>query len=203
MKKLLVALIVIMLFAVTPAYAFGLSKGIKAGFCFANLNGDDVSDGGSSKSALCGGVFANLDFFMLEIQPEILYIQRRIDFNQNPFTGMEMAVPYHVKMNYLEIPILAKAKMPIPGVIKPNLFAGPYFALNLTAQGHFDTEDPEDLEFIKGTDIGVALGVGVDLSLLVMKVTLDGRYTFGLNSIHEEGNDIKNSSFAVMLGIAF
>lgn len=203
MKKLLVALFVIVLLAVTPAYPFGLSKGIKAGFCFANLTGDDVFDGGSSKSALCGGVFVNFDFLMLEIQPELLYTQRRVDFNQNPFTGVEMEVPYHVKMNYLEIPILAKAKMPMPGVIKPNLFAGPYFALNLSAQGHFDTEDPEDLDFVKGTDFGVALGVGVDLSLLVMKVTLDGRYTFGLNPIHEEENDIKNSAFAVMVGVAF
>ncbi len=204
MKKLIIALFVIVMFTMTPVYALGLSKGIKGGLGFANLYGDDIHNGGSSKAAICGGVFVNFSLLgLIEIQPELLYTQKRIDYDQNPFTGADMEEPYHVKLNYIEIPILGKVMMLVPGVVKPNLFAGPYFAYNLTAKGNFDTQDAQDLEFIKSTDFGMVVGLGVDVNLLVAKVTLDGRYTRGLTSIHEDGDDIKNSAFSAMLGLSF
>ncbi len=205
MKRLITTLfVIVILFTTTSAYALGLSKGIKGGLGFANLYGDDIHNGASSKAAICGGVFVNFSLLgLIEIQPELLYTQKRVEYDNDPFTGMGIEVPYQVKLNYIEIPILGKVMMLVPGVVKPNLFAGPYFAYNLTAKGNFDTEDAQDLEFIKGTDFGMVVGLGVDVNLLVTKVTLDGRYTRGLTSIHEDGDDIKNSAFSAMLGLSF
>jgi hypothetical protein len=97
--------------------------------------------------------------------------------------------------------------LPIKGVVKPNLFLGPYFAINVNAKYRIETdvtsEEWDFDEFVKDTDLGIVVGVGVDFSLKKGKIVFDGRYTLGLTTTSEERWDQKNKVVSFMLGYSF
>ncbi|GAH00873.1 unnamed protein product, partial [marine sediment metagenome] len=117
-----------------------------------------------------------------------------------------------IKLDYLEIPVLAKIIVPTPGGVKPCLFAGPVLALKLSGKmkaeyaGESVEEDIED-EDMKSTDFGLVIGAGLDFGLGVSgmgKLTVDIRYSLGLSTISTfEGDDVKNGVFSLMVGFSF
>jgi len=138
---------------------------------------------------------------LVAIQPELLYVQKGAKCDVDPFTGTDIGETYTVKLDYLQLPVLAAMSVPLPSLVKPRIFAGPYVAYNLKAQGSYANASPTDLDFIKAFDYGAVVGIGTDLDFLIAKVMLDGRYTFGLASIHEDGDDVKNRTISVMVGL--
>lgn len=198
-----------LLVTISTAYAQGITGGLKAGMNIANLHGDDVEGlGFESKMGFCAGGFITFKVAnIVAIQPEVLYTQKGNKWEEE-FNGETWKVTFN--LNYLEIPVLLKVIMPIQGMIKPHLFAGPYFAYNLTAKvkeeynGQSDEEDID--EYFKDTDFGTVFGGGIDFGLPVGKIVFDARYSLGLTSIDEPDDgtaDVKNDAFSFMLGYAF
>jgi hypothetical protein len=112
-----------------------------------------------------------------------------------------------LNLSYLEIPVLAKLQIPSQGSIKPNIFAGPAIGLKLSGSvkakyaGETETENIEDL---KGMDLGLVIGGGVDYLMGNKILTVDLRYTLGLGTISDyEGEDVKNGVFSILFGILF
>lgn len=189
--------LVLLMISLAQAMPFG----IKGGMSFATLSGDDIIDC-DWRQGMCVGVFTEYSILgLMTIQPELLYVRKGAECGVDPFTGTDIGETYTVRLDYLELPVLASLSFPLPSLVKPRIFAGPYVAYNLTAAGSFVTQSPTDLDFIKAFDYGAVVGVGTDLDFLLAKVMLDGRYTFGLASIHEDGDDIKNRTISVMLGL--
>ena len=114
-----------------------------------------------------------------------------------------------IDLNYMEVPLLALVALPVGEESMLRLVAGPSFAFNtsanleLSAGGQSSSDDFSDE--VTGVDIGGALGLGLAVPVNEVTLTMDGRWTFGFNSIDDTNaaveTDIKNSAFAFAVGV--
>jgi hypothetical protein len=198
-----IALLTTMLFG----FAEGITFGIKAGINIANFHGDHAV-GFDSRVGYSGGGFLIIGLSNpLAIQPEAIYTQTggkwEISIRPQGYL-LEGTVIY----NYLEIPVLLKFMLPPKGGVKPNLFAGPYFAVNINAkekrEANGNTLEVDVDRYVKDTDFGFVLGGGVDFELKKGKIVFDCRYTLGLTTTSEEEiYDQKNKVISFLLGYSF
>lgn len=215
MKRLIItifATVVVFTLSSASVSAQGLTAGLKAGMNIANVHGDDVKLAEalgvefSSNIGLCVGGFVTYSLSdMFAIQPELLFTMK----------GAKMEVAGYketVKVNYLEIPVLAKLSIPTPGNVKPSLFVGPSLAIKLSAKAEWEEDGEsgeEDIsEEVKSTDFGLVFGAGIDFGLGQGKLTVDARYTLGLTKVQkpeeeEEEVDMKNGAISIMVGYSF
>jgi hypothetical protein len=222
--------------------------GVKAGWVSArvaysgdagDLGGDFMdmmNDSVKSRSGLAGGLFLNLGLGpVLSVQPELLYVQKgfdleigdivRVDEFGNPLGTMTAIT--EVKTSYLEMPVLAKASLPLAGPVRPSLYAGPSLSLKLgseekgriladgqeiwsssavrRAQASVGTTSSVFADNMKSVDLGLCLGVEVEVSRFIV----DARYGLGLSDILEyqgTGEDtikIANRTLMVLGGYRF
>jgi hypothetical protein len=76
MKSILLAVILLILFAAGSLSAGALDFGIKGGINIANVHGEDVGDDGEWKNGFAGGIFLDWGITpVFGIQPELLYVQ--------------------------------------------------------------------------------------------------------------------------------
>jgi hypothetical protein len=120
------------------------------------------------------------------LQPEALFITKGSKYKAD-FDGItETEV---VKINYLEVPILAQFLIPA-GAVTPVIYAGPAFAFKMgKPNAVIDngdetqelTDDQRDLmnDAIKGFDFGIATGAGLGINAGPGQVVIDIRYTLG------------------------
>ncbi len=220
MMRLIAAMVAITaLFSVSSVSAQRLAGGVRAGLAIADLTGDDagftyIDEMGEqrqkeygSKMGFSAGAFLMVDIFEnFAVQPEVLYTMK------GGKTEVELGgVTYTIteSLNYLEIPVLVKYKIPTPGSLAPNLFFGPALAITLSAEMKIEGDGSEAVDdikdYCKGTDFGIVLGGGLDFGVGTGKIMVDGRYTLGLTVIDdtEAKADVKNSVFAIMVGYCF
>ena len=219
MKKLLLTLVVVLLFAMgvtAQDEAVGLTgKGIKAGLAMANLYGDDVEEN-SMKLGFGGGAFLTYHFVpQFAIQPEVMFMMKGSKFEEEDIDD-----DTKINLTYIEIPVLFKFTPQMEGNIKPNIFAGPAIGLLMGAKIKNDAADV-DLDVkdgLKSIDFGIQFGAGVEFVMETMKVTVDARYCMGMTKVidYEEWNkleieefeytedpDTKTNNIAIMLGVSF
>ena len=183
------------------------SIGLKIGVNMAEFYGDDVGSS-SWKDGLCAGGFVTYninDWFA--IQPELLFTMKGSK-QKGGNSGEEWKKT--VSLNYLEIPILARVKLPIEN--GGSLYSGFALAMKLSGKSNTKFEATgesvdEDIEDIKSPDLGLVFGWGWDsfFDELVKGLRLELRLTLGLMRIDdsEEKADLKNKVLSVMLGYSF
>ena len=176
------------------------------------LSGADVDATleGSVKSRM-GLVFGGFVTFEISdafaIQPELLYTMKGGKASEG---GEDLVV----KLDYLEIPVLAKFNIPTEGSVKPCLFAGPAVALKLSAKykwtgdGESETGDVSEIGIdVKGLDLGLVFGAGLKAGMgETGGIIVDIRYTLGLQKAAKAGDvdvKIKNGGFSLMVGYSF
>lgn len=200
MRSLVVALVVALVLVASQAFAAGAVYGVKGGLSIANVHGDDAEDA-SSRTVGCFGGFVEIPITpMISFQPEALYAMKgsKDDEGENTCT---------TKLTYIEIPMLFKVNIPTSGGIKPFIAAGPEVAFKVSAtwegtEGGVDFD--EDIEDIKGTDLGLIIGGGIGFPFMNHTAMLEGRYDLGLTTIVDvEDVDVKNNVISVLVGIAF
>ena len=137
-----------------------------------------------------------------------------------------------MKQDYIEVPVLIKYNIPTQGSISPNLFVGPYAAINVGSKlewedvpAELEGEDvPEgDIENAASIDFGLTFGGGLGFAVGPKgKLTLDVRYTLGMTNIFDDvdegdyevnkvymtddddkGLDFKNQDIRIMVGFFF
>jgi opacity protein-like surface antigen len=150
------------------------------------------------------------------IQPEVTYIRKggKQDVTVNS-TLLSIPIPISGsvmwKLDYIEIPILAKIILPTKGKISPNLIIGPAVAFNvgskiggelLGAEADFDI-DP----IISSTDFGMIVGAGVDYDISEKAmINLEGRFGLGFTNWFDLPLDIvsvKNGNISIMAGFGY
>lgn len=182
----------ILLFSAT-AQAQVLPKfGVKAGLNYATFNN---TDGVEYKAGFLGGVYAkiNVPATPMAIQPEILYAQYGAKVENSDAS---------YSIDYVQIPVLAKFGFGAPAVpVRPEVFFGPYAGFNINSE----VEDPnisvDADDFFEGTDFGVVVGAGVQVS----KLNFELRYTAGLTNVlaDQYADEEKNGAFSLNVGINF
>ncbi len=162
------------------AYSFSnaqVSGGIKGGLNFANVDVDGDPDG---KTGYHVGAFLNIGFAGISLQPEFLYsVKGAEDFD----------------LTYIEIPILLKKNF--AKVV--NVHLGPQFGILTKAEADFGSGSQDIKDGIKGSDLSVVFGAGVDLP---MGLSGGLRYVLGLSDIDDDflGTEIKNKTFQLYIG---
>lgn len=203
MKRILSLALVLGLVALVPSRAAAqepLSFGVKGGL---NIASADVSAVGfnispDSRPGVVIGAFAGYDFHpYFGVQLEGLYTQKGAKVN-------EFGLDVDLRIDYFEIPILARGNVRANEETVIHFMAGPAFAFKI-----HDTLDLEDIGFgfdnieMKSYDVGIAVGGGVTFRKLVF----DARYTFGLVNINDEAVEdllkVKNRAFALTVGWRF
>lgn len=216
------------LLVVSPAVAgpIGIHPGFKAGLTVANFD-EDISSAADleSRSEVTFGGYVRFDIgSYFSLQPEVQYVPNGakgtfvVDNGGTPAT-----VDGTLNMNYLEIPLLAKFRLPGSGSLVPNFYIAPSAAVNLaskldadlTALGITPEEGGVDIkDEVKTLLFGGAVGAGFDMRAGKGILTLDARYSRSLSDIFEGTTaggsagvfgaaDSKSSSMSVTLGYAF
>jgi len=151
------------------------------------------------------GAFASFrvnDYFF--IQPEVYYSQNGAKWEWTS-AGIKF-MDYH-KIDYLQIPVLAKVRLVTKGKLLPSLFAGPYGALKLSAPWVYEVggvRETGNSEDFKSSDFGLVFGGALDYRVGKIALILDVRYNFGLAKVYdEEVGSLKSRTLSVMVGIGF
>ncbi|SMO37502.1 porin family protein [Fodinibius sediminis] len=199
MKKLLLsvfALTGLMFISISSVQAQGL--GISAGANFANFNDTDVST--ESRTGLMAGLTYD---FAIPLSP--ITIQPGVFYTQKGAKASEGSIENTTKLDYIEVPVVAKFDFILDNpVLTPHVYFGPYVGFNINAEqeisggenaGTFDID-----ENVKGTDFGVVVGAGADIT----KFNVGIRYSAGLTGIAEDDLfDGKNGVLSIVGGINF
>jgi len=177
--------------------------GVKAGINYANLKfeDNDLADVNfDQRIGFAGGIFMVWPGnSQTALQVEALYSQKGTSLDNEEGKGA-------IKVDYLDIPILARFSSGPATKASFHVFGGPSIGFKLRAHGTGDfAEDGDDDDIgddVETMDFGIVAGAGVDFGHL----TLDARETWGLSNIAKDPDDdekVKTRTFAVMLGIRF
>ena len=192
--------------------------GVVGGLNIANLRGDD-EDGEdidfSSRTVF--GIGGVLDLGLNEniaLRLEPMYLQKGAEFD---VTDPDLdSAQLKFKAAYLEVPVFLKFAFGTSAT-RPYVMAGPTIGFNLSSK--FDISAPGinvevDIDELTETiDFGFGLGGGVSFPMGNNSIFVEGRYTFGLTDIIEDGTfdfmdeeaeleaDIKTRGIQFMVGM--
>jgi hypothetical protein len=220
MKKLSVICLVLVFGFVFSQNVYPDGYGIKAGVNFADLSNSQnpilemfgIRFG--TKIGIIAGAFYRIDLTdSFAIQPELYYSQKGTKASgEGSLYGAPYSYDFSFRLDYIEIPILMKYRIPTRGKFTPSIFAGPYVAFKASAKAVLTVESggvkqtqEVDIEKVKTMDFGLAVGANLDFDIGHSSIIFDIRYSVGLLKISEYENDpeMKNSAFTLMLGYAF
>jgi outer membrane protein W len=137
-----------------------------------------------------------------------LYSQKGVRLENVP-AGAARA-RYTSRVNYLEVPILARYFLTLSGSFRPNFFIGPSvaFKLNAKTKDHTvgTTEQPERdvTDLYRPADLGLVGGIALNFEVAKGKrVLLDARYTYGLADVTVGAGSVRNSAVTLHLSYGF
>lgn len=221
MKKLVQFVIVLCLIGLaSESYAQRL--GIKAGLNLSNMtykdNEETYSEDFKSTPGFHAGVTAEFAAGnMLSFETGLLYTTKGFRISETErIMGETFELEGKRTLNYLEVPLLAKANFDLGGATVYGT-AGPYVAMGLSGQDKFtfkydgesetETEDiewgsDEENDDLRPLDYGLSFGAGVE----IRSITLGVSYGLGLANISAYRADedvIKNRVLSVSVGYKF
>jgi hypothetical protein len=184
-----------------------LAVGVKGGGGFSSISAEDqelqdsLSD---SRTGLIIGGFVDVpvnDLFSVMV--EGLYSQKGAS---GSFTENGFSVDSTAKVDYFELPILAKFRIKTMSDVRPFVYAGiaPAFNVSAKAVAEFEGQTEEDDldDEVKGFDFPLVFGGGVQFG----SIAIEARYNLGLPNINEESDEdgtIKTRQFAILASFSF
>jgi len=199
MKKILFAAVGLL---AAISYAQDITYGAKAGVNISNFSGNDIEDTKPVFGALFGG-FAEISISdKFSIQPELLFSMQgaRSEYSESE-PGYSFSEENRTKLNYLNIPVLAKYFINE----KIALLAGPQVGILLSAKEKFEgtetfmgqtisyAETIDAKDFYRSIVLGFNIGVTYSFT---DKIFVDARYNLGLSSITKKFTDEFGDSFS-------
>jgi opacity protein-like surface antigen len=185
--------------------------GIKGGVAIQKLSGDDVgSDQVDNRTGFVGGAYFQSDVSKsFGVRLETLYFMKGAS---TELDTLGLQVKGTLKLDYIEFPLLAVAKIPMSETATLSFFGGPTFAFNTKADAEitaFGTSASQDVgDQVNSFDFGLTFGAGVSFNAGSALIGIDGRYGFGLSNVPDSndpqvitGDDVKNKGFAIMASV--
>jgi hypothetical protein len=199
-------------FAADASKKMPMAAGIRAGISLGTATGSDAEVSDGNKKMRFGFGFGGFMAFgvakSLTLQPELLYLQKGVKYEQ---IGGPIKVTF--KLDYLEIPVLLKFTPELEkSKIAPALFVGPYLGLRMSAKEKVEATggslegDVKDL--YNSTDFGMTFGGGLGYKMAKGEMFFDARYDLGLSKVQKADSDgyqsnVKSGTFMVLLGYKF
>ena len=107
-----------------------------------------------------------------------------------------------LRLTYLEVPVLFHLDVYQRDPRAIYVIAGPAVAFNVQASYESNGEKENVTDDIENVDVGLVIGAGVELR----RLTLEGRYTWGLRSAFHDSElegSFKNRALSVIVGFRF
>ncbi len=196
-------------FSETPS---NIQKGIKIGVNWSTWEGSFEYD--FKTGATIGGFGTILFNDFLAMQCEVLYSMKGAIHKINQ-TGNSKSI---MKLDYLEIPVLAKLILPTSHKFKPNLIVGPAYSFKLkgTYKDEIDEEEirrdfliyhsteEKEMEDLKSYDLSFMLGLGAEFQVSNKIFSISVRYDSGLIDILEiDDLELENKTLSITTGLSF
>jgi hypothetical protein len=184
MKKLLV---LVPLFVICFSAYSQVTIGAKTGLNIANVSGDGSEELNRRVSMHIGGYFNFAFSERLSLQPELLY-------SAVGFSGTESGTNITGKLDYISVPVTLSYSFG-----EFSIHAGPQFGMLTSAKWEIENREVDVKHFYKGTDIGFALGVGLNLG----KFDGTARYVAGFSNIWDASEDISLRNNLIQLSLGY
>lgn len=192
-----------------------LSLGGRFGVNASKFGGEDLEwQYGATESK----VGANFGVFLTIALTDLVALQPEVSWTQKGAEESEPWVTARLKLEYVEVPLLARVTTPWGRLVKGYGVAGPALALRFRCQAELDEEragrgvssfDCDDPFFqgqldIKSTELSAVVGGGLGFALGRGQIVADLRYTLGLSSIDDSAaqKDVKNRVLSFSLGFS-
>jgi hypothetical protein len=178
-----------------------IAIGLKGGLNFPTVDALGVADGvdisdTEGASGYHVGAFARVKLTKLAIQPEVLYSFQSFDFTQT-ISGNDVDITQEI--SYLTVPVMVRLYL-LGGL---NLQAGPQFGFLLGGDAISNvtgaTTRQDITNALKGTDIGLNFGAGIDLPF---GLDVHARYILGVSNVNDVPGESNNSQVQVSVGYA-
>jgi hypothetical protein len=176
-----------------------VSIGVLAGANFANFSGSDAN-GASSRTGIVGGLsvdFTLANNFGLEIDG--LYSQQGA---KSTFDSGEATL----KLDYVQIPVLARINFPTHSPVRPFITVGPSvgFRVKCEASSGGNTVSCENLvgQNAKSVDVSGVVGAGLGFKMGKQELSIGARYNMGFTKVFD-GSNAKNKVISVLAGLSF
>lgn len=212
-KSVRVTTLLLLLACLSTSYAQQrFSAGPRLGLNLSNYWGN--ADGMKFKPGLSAGAFlmySSLNHF--GISADVLYAQRGTRFNNS-------AIKFTQRVNYLEIPVVARYFLTLSGNFRPNVFIGPSLGIKLNAKrvdgetlssGSFPLINGDNNNDFSNLDLGATGGFQLNWGVgNRQRFLIDARYNLGLTDVQTNlpniwgrRSSLQNSTFTLALGYGF
>ncbi|MCC5912959.1 MAG: outer membrane beta-barrel protein [Balneolaceae bacterium] len=188
----------------------GISIGMKGGLNVADVSGGYLDGQGSRRGIHFGTVVeVVIPFLPVDLETGIYYSEKGAEmFTDLPVFGQGSEGNKMTKLDFLEIPILAKYPFRSYGSLTPHAIFGPYLGilLNAEVEPYRDDLGPFDFFDISHTvntlDTGLIGGLGLDLKVGDATFNLQTRYSYGVRGMFTFA-DGQSRVFSVVTGFTF
>ncbi len=157
-----------------------------------------------------GGFIMYSDINHFGISGDVLYSQKGVRLENIPPASGTARASYTTRLNYLEVPILARYFLTLSGNFRPNFFIGPSVAFKLNAKrkdrsvGNTEQPDEDITDLYRPVDLGLTGGIALNFEIAKGKrVLLDARYTYGLADVTVVAGSVRNSAVTLNLSYGF
>lgn len=169
--------------------------GIKAGVNLANFSGTDADLDSRQAFVVGASMDLSLPMFPIGLESGVYFSQKGAESGSNT-----------LKLDYVEVPVLAKINFGPPGPFSPHLVAGPYVGFTITSETEDGSGNTFELDdFVNEVDFGGTVGVGADFNMGLTKLNAQLRYSMGFTPVFTDQLDggEKNAVLSVVVGVRF
>ena len=187
-----------------PTARFGITGGLN----LSTFAGDGLGPTANRHGFVGGFVLVSPFTANFSTQLEALYSMKGMkSLSSSPQTYATF------KLDYIDIPVMLRADVPVSTSVKPFAFTGPSFDLRVSCgadgllNGQATTASCDQIQsgFSNGSsfrtlDIGWVFGGGLGFDVHERRLSLSARYEVGLRTIATEGSS-KNRAFSIMASV--
>jgi len=208
------ALIVLVALGGRDAQGQAFGFGVRGGLNYSTTSGvSDLDQVSGWKTGFHAGVVLSGDLHAnVGLELDGLYTQKGLKLTED--IGGSVLEGWLIP-SYIEIPVLARFRMPL-GAVTPRILAGGSVAFELSCKANaevdgttiidnVDCDDPLiDLSDRKKTDWSLLGGVGVEIAAGPAVLFVDAMYDLGLANLDATGLDsVKNRTWMFSLGVQY
>jgi hypothetical protein len=171
-----------------------------AGEVFDQVVGLDSSES-TSRLGLAGGAYIGFPITSaLTFEPGALFVMKGVELTERNNKGT-----VKVRINYLDVPLLVRWRIPLGTDFASNVFTGPSFGVKLSSSAKLDgpngSLDANVDPALKSLDVGWAFGLGI----VRERFLFEGRFTAGLTDVatttYPHNDSLKNKTFLLLAGM--
>ena len=191
-----------------PAAGEIASVSVKAGLSAARQHGDAGAT--DYRTGFGGGVSVAFTISpRVSVQPELLYAMKGgvippLDLTDSGGAPVNLG-SFTYAVDYVEFPVLARIALADSGRFVPYLVGGPSIGFKLSEELRTDpTEIPDRRDALVNTDVGLAMGVGLEMGP-GRRWLIEARYTAGITNVLADpmGYTVRNGAFLVTVGVGW